>query len=166
MKSSFFLTTLFSKYQADVHRFISHKFGNSHDAEDIVQDAFHNILRLDEPENLDNARAYLYQTAHNLALNRIRKQRRHDDYLSAQGQQQDTASPEFSVHAQKDLETVEKALPRLPRKCKQAFLLSRVHAKSYDEIAKEMDVSVSSVEKYMIRSLQFLREELGREANG
>ena len=83
MKSRLFLTSLFLKYQADLLRFIAYKFGDHHDAEDIVQDAFHNILRIDSPENLENPRAYLYQSAHNIALNRIRKNQRHDSYLSS-----------------------------------------------------------------------------------
>ena len=150
---------MFEKYQTDLKRFVSLKFGDTDNADDIVQDAFHNFLRTESPEMLENPRAYLYQTAHNLALNRIRKQRHHENYLSTdQYDEEENRSPERFMSAQKDLESVQDALHQLPQKCHQAFLLSRIDGKSYQEIAEELDVSVSSVEKYLMRALNFLRE--------
>ena len=153
-----FVKNIFLEYGADLRRFVALKLGNPHDAEDIVQDAFHNILRTESPEQLENPRAYLYQTAHNLALNRIRKNNLHQDYLSVGQQDEECRTPERSVVAQHDLKRLEASLNQLPDKCSSAFILSRLYAKNYKEIADELGVSVSSVEKYLIRAIQFLRD--------
>ncbi len=158
MNKSSFIKSMFEKYQTDLKRFVSLKFGDAGDADDIVQDAFHNFIRTESPETLENPRAYLYQTAHNLALNRIRKQRHHDDYLAIDHDEEELRSPERFMSATKDLERVQASLNQLPEKCHRALLLSRIDGKSYQEIAEELEVSVSSVEKYLMRAMNFLRD--------
>lgn len=158
MNKSSFVKTMFVRYGADLKRFVAHKFGDPDNADDIVQDAFHNFLKTEAPEEIENPRAYLYQTAHNLALNRIRKQRNHENYLAQEHIEEDQRSPERTISAGKDLEMVHKALETLPEKCRQAFIMSRLQNRTYTEIADELSVSVSSVEKYLIRSINFLRD--------
>ncbi len=156
--------SLFVQYGTELKRYVAHKFGDSNDADDIVQDAFHNLLKSKSPEELENPRAYLYQTAHNLALNRIRKQRYADNYAALEHSEEDARSPERFAGAQADLEQVESALSNLPDKCRQAFIMHRMNASSYQEIADELKVSVSSVEKYLMRAMKFLRENF--DGNG
>ena len=48
----------------------------------------------------------------------------------------------------------------LPERCRQAFLLHRVSGLSYNDIARELGVSVSSVEKYILQALKHCRREL------
>ncbi len=159
MKSNAFLSSLFVEYSRDLKRFITRKFGSS-DAEDIVQDAFHNILRCDNLEELENPKAYLFQTAQNLALNRIRKKNNHNDYILTQDHDAAEVSLEVSVTAKTDLERVQKAIKKLPVRCQQAFSMSRLQGKTYAEIAEALDVSPSTVEKYVAKSLLFLRDHL------
>lgn len=149
---------MFVKYQTDLRRFVTLKFGDVDEAEDIVQDAFHNFLRTESPETLENPRAYLYQTAHNLALNRIRKRKHHDQYVAMDHNEEEARSPERITSAEKDLTSVRNALQTLPKKCHQAFVMSRVEGKSYQTIADELGVSISSVEKYLMKAMHFLRE--------
>lgn len=170
MNTKAFLNSLFEKHQADLRRLIATKFGKvREDAEDIVQDAFYNLLRADNLEQLDNPGAYLYQTASNLALNRIRKHRYQNQYLEQQGAQAeeddelDNTGPERHVIARRDLATLEQALTKLPEKYKRTFLLSRIEGKTYKEISQELGLSESTVEKHMIKVLKYLGEHLPRE---
>lgn len=158
MNKSSFIKTMFVKYQTDLRRFVTLKFGDVDEAEDIVQDAFHNFLRTDSPETLENPRAYLYQTAQNLALNRIRKRKYHEGYISLDHNEEEARSPERVITAEKDLQSVKTSLGNLPKNCHRAFVMSRVEGKSYQDIAEELGVSISSVEKYMMRAMTFLRE--------
>lgn len=165
MKAPDFLVSLFVSHQSDLRRLIIHRFKKTqHDAEDIVQDAFHNILRAENIETLENPKAYLYQAAANLALNRIRKQQHHNRYVASQ----DTDAtydlcPERSVFADRDLARVEQSLAQLPAKYRRTFLLSRIHEKSYKEISELLDISESTVEKHIIKTLKYLRETLAEE---
>ncbi len=165
MKRSNFIKSIFLEYQLELKRYISQKLGGQVEAEEIVQDTFHNVLRSENPESIENPRAYLYKTAYNLALNRIRSQKHHENYLAQHNYSAEEApSPERTVSALRDLEAVQNALDHLPQKCRQAFILSRVQSKTYSEIAEELNVSTSAVEKYMIRTLEYLREVLDKES--
>lgn len=164
------LVALFEKHQADLRRSIAARFGKiRHEAEDIVQDAFHNLLRAQNVEELENPRAYLYQTAANLALNRIRKHRHHNQYLEQQGvvteeEELDDLGPERQVIARRDLASLEQALVKLPEKYRRTFLLSRVEEKTYKEISHQLGIPESTVEKHIIKVLKYLREHLSSEA--
>ncbi|WP_019530026.1 RNA polymerase sigma factor [Dasania marina] len=161
-KKLFFIQTLFTEQQSGLRRFIASKAVVAHEAEDIAQDAFHNMLKMERPEQLENPKAYLYQIAANLALNRIRKQgrqMRYEDSLKADLDTIITANdPDQIVNGHEQLSQLMMALQVLPDKVKTAFLLSRAEDKSYSEIADEMGVSVSSVEKYLMTALKHLRK--------
>ncbi len=170
MKNTHPLASLFQKHQPELLRLIMQRFKRvDHEAEDIVQDAFHNILRTDSIGNLENPKAYLYQTASNLALNRIRKHQTHNQYVAGidtdEGEKGDELTPERSFSASRDLQRVEHAIGKLPEKYRRTFLLSRVQDKTYREISELLNISESTVEKHIIKTLKFLRDELGGEAD-
>ncbi|TQV84005.1 sigma-70 family RNA polymerase sigma factor [Exilibacterium tricleocarpae] len=162
-KSVTFLQSMFREHNTSLLRFLTAKLADPHEAEDIAQDAYHNMLRVKQPEQLENARAYLFQTAANLALNRLRKQRRQgscERTLHAEAGLHNTAttpSTERTVCAQYELEAVLAAVDTLPEQCRRAFMLSRAQGSSYREISVELGVSISTVEKYLIRALEHLR---------
>lgn len=157
---------MYREHNTSLLRFLTSKLSNPHDAEDIAQDAYHNMLRIEEPDKLDNAKAYLFQTAANLALNRMRKRRRQAHHEHAIRLEADlesgstTISPEQATCAQYELEAVLAAIDDLPERCRHAFLLSRSQGKNYQDISIELGVSVSTVEKDLIKALQRLRKQL------
>ncbi|WP_075185490.1 RNA polymerase sigma factor [Teredinibacter haidensis] len=156
------LTELYESCQPELLRSIVRKFRKNHaDAEDIIQDAFHNILRADNFESLDNPRAYLYQAASNLALNRIRNQKRRAQLTAMQHTtDEDTISPERSVMAKQDILALKRSIDELPEKYRKTFLLSREQGKSYRAIAAELNIAESTVEKHIIRVLKHLKTHL------
>jgi len=163
--------SLFDSQGPGLIRFLSRKLNNTEDARDIAQNAFIRIQHLAESGQLENPKAYLYQTASNLAIDKIRRDQLHHRYLQTEGawQQDDTGfnlsqsdycTPERLLAAKQQLEHIEQAISGLPLKCRQAFLLHRVKGRSYSEIADEMSVSVSSVEKYILQALKVCRKAL------
>ena len=162
---------LFDSQAPGLIRFLSRKLNSTEDAQDIAQNAFIRIQHLTESGELNNPKAYLYQTASNLAIDKIRRDQLHNKYLQSEGswQQDDTGAtnaqsdyctPERLLAAKQDLAQIEQAIQSLPLKCRQAFLLHRVKGRSYSEIANEMSVSVSSVEKYILQALKVCRRAL------
>ena len=119
---------------------------------------------------LDNARAFLYQVASNLAVDQLRRRTLHFRFLKSEktqlpeGETADnnaaTASPEQILAAREKLTAMYRAVDELPFKVKQAFLLHRRNGMSYTEIAESLDVSVSSVEKYLLQALRHCRKRL------
>lgn len=163
------LTQFFEKLFAEQHdglvRFLCRRLNSLEDARDIAQNAFVRMQKMENLRELDNVKAYLYQVASNLVIDQKRRERLHGNYLQQESQNDhmyavSDDSPEDVLIAQRQLEVMEKALQRLPEKCRRAFLLHRVKGMSYSDIAEEMSVSVSSVEKYILQALKCFRKYL------
>ena len=80
--------------------------------------------------------------------------------MGLQGGQYRPLSPEQIVSSREKLARIMRVVDALPEKCRQAFLLHRHSGLSYTQIAAEMGVSVSSVEKYILEALKHCRQKL------
>ena len=163
------LTNLCKEHGASLVRFLTRRLKNVEDAEDIAQAALLRIQNLDAGTSLDNPKAYLFQVANNLAIDNMRRNDILQRYLQTESLRNESQnaegalSPERIIAAQQQLRTVQHTISKLPLKYRQAFLLHRKNGMSYSEIATEMGVSVSSVEKYILQALRECRRALDRE---
>jgi RNA polymerase sigma-70 factor (ECF subfamily) len=165
-----FLSQLAERYGPALERYLTRKLDNAADAAEVAQEAFIRLYRLEHPDQLDNARAFLFQVASNLAVDQLRRRSLHFRFLRAESRDAgegdipegfaDTTSPENIISSREKLARIYEAVDRLPEKCRQAFLLHRSSGLSYGDIAKEMGVSVSSVEKYILQALKACRQAL------
>src|SRR5204863_1370078 len=91
------------------------------DIDDLVQDAYVRLLRID-PEKIRNPRAFLFATAHNWAVNCSRRKQPipleelppPDQWRVIEGGQD---IPEF-VNEQQELEILSEAVDALPLRCR------------------------------------------------
>ncbi len=165
-----FLSQLAERYGPALERFLTRKLDNPADAAEVAQETFVRLYRLEHPDQLDNARAFLFQVASNLAVDQLRRRQLHFRFLKAESREigegeipenlADIASPEQIVSSREKLARIYAAVDALPEKCRQAFLLHRTAGLSYGDIARELGVSVSSVEKYILQALKACREAL------
>ena len=151
-----FIAELFETQGLPLVKYLTARFKNPDEAREVAQEAWLRLYRMDNPHALANPKAFLYQTANNLSIDRLRRahlERRH----AAEDEEEPDYSVEASVEAEQALKAVEAALYELPTKCRQAFVMHRRNGMSYPDIAQELAVSVSMVEKYIIRALKHLR---------
>ena len=148
-------------------RYLAKKVPNNEDANDLAQEAFLRMHKFQQSKNLKNARAFLYKTANNLVVDQIRRAKVHDKYLSSEmlpehsDEDEDKFAPsaERTVSAEQELDKIYEIVDEMPVKVRRAFLLHRGKDLSYSEIASEMDVSMSMVEKYIMQALKLIRQE-------
>jgi RNA polymerase sigma factor (sigma-70 family) len=167
-----FLIALAGEHRQSLERFLTRKLDNPADASDVAQEAFLRIHRLQEPQQLDNPRAFLFQVASNLAIDQLRRRALHQKFLKNEQNQvvmdepadvnANGVSPEQILAAREKLQHIYTAIGELPDKCQQAFLLHRNTGLSYADIARELGVSVSSVEKYILQALKHCRLALAK----
>lgn len=165
-----FLEELVQEHGLYLEKYLARKLDSPEDAAEVAQEAFLRLHRLEAPEQLDNARAFLFQVATNLAVDQLRRRQLHfrfirvEKSLAPEGEPIDinasAASPEQILGAREKLATIYRAIDELPLKVRQAFLLHRQSGMSYNDIAQEMQVSVSSVEKYILQALKHCRTSL------
>jgi RNA polymerase sigma-70 factor (ECF subfamily) len=166
-----FLTELVAEQGLALQRYLAHKLDSPEDAAEVAQEAFMRLHRLEQPQDLQNPRAFLFQVATNLAVDQLRRRKLHYRFLQVEegqvsgGHGMDLNAsgvpPEQIIGAREKLATIYQAVDELPMKVKQAFLLHRRSGLSYNDIAAEMQVSVSSVEKYILQALKHCRRKLG-----
>lgn len=146
---------------------LTQKLSDPEIARDIAQDAYLRVWRFAHKVEIENTQALLFKTAANLAANEFRARQRFRATHSETGQDPDNntlenlaseaPSPEQATCARSDVEISLSAIRALPEKTRRAFIMSRFEEMSYREISKSMNVSVSSVEKYIISALTALR---------
>lgn len=151
-------------------QWLTKKIGDREAARDVAQAVFMRVWAYSEKTAVENPRALIFKTAHNLALNELKQRNRfnsrhvtpaEDDNAEALDNVAMSApSPEKQASLRQDVEIILAAIKQLPTRPRKAFILNRFDGLSYREIAKILQVSESSVEKYMIEALKRLRRSL------
>jgi RNA polymerase sigma-70 factor (family 1) len=132
-------------------------------AEDLVAEVFTVFWQDRTFEQITTSyRAYLYKAVRHRAYNYLRWELRQSDSLELADEQSIPVSlqPDQVLHYSELHQKIESVIQSLPPQCQRAFLLSRIEGKKYTEIAQEMQISNSAVEKLLIRALGKLRQEL------
>jgi RNA polymerase sigma factor (sigma-70 family) len=153
---------LFREHNAALLRFISAKIGSRQEAREIAQEAYVHLLQLDHPEAVSYLQAFLFRTAANLAVDRLRQRGRRTHMLGSA--ELDFAvfelTPERQLSGEQDMAVLRAAVTELPAKCRQAFLLHRVYELQIDEIAERMNIGACMVRRYIARGLDYVRRRL------
>jgi len=154
-------------------RFLGRFFSDSQDIEDVAQEAYLRAYVAEQQKVIEQPKAYLFRIARNLALTQLtKKSTKITDYLEESDASvviECGAAADSEVEAEETLGLYCEAVAALPEKCRQVFLLRKVHGLAHKEIAKRMSLSVSSVEKYLLRGIleckAFVQEYEGRVPN-
>lgn len=145
-------------------RYFQRRTQSVSDAEELVQELFLRLLRRADLFALQNLDGYVFEAAANLARDRVRRQQarggRHIDIDDIEPVT-DQPSPEQVVDARKRLDLMLVALDGLPPRARTIVILRRFENLTYRQIAERLDISVSAVEKHMVRSMSALRAALG-----
>ncbi|NVN95987.1 MAG: RNA polymerase sigma-70 factor [Bacteroidetes bacterium] len=132
-------------------------------SEEIVQDVFVKVWQnFEQIEHISDYKAYLYKSVHNSSLNYLRHIKIRQKYNEAVANTFDEAvkpTEELIVETEKN-NRILKAINKLPENWKEAIVLSKYDKLKYHEIAKKMNISQKTVEKYISKALSFLRKEL------
>lgn len=126
-------------------------------ARDVAHDTFLQVLlRPQQIAGLRQPRAWLSSVAKGLLIDRFRRQKLEAAYLQAIAQLPEAQAPsaERQLMLLQTLMQIDALLDGLPAKARMAFLLSRLEGLSYQDIAIRLDVSLSSVEKYMAKAIR------------
>lgn len=130
---------------------------DNHTAEDIVQDAITKVLAIAKNTEITNPKSYLITAVRNRALN----------HLSAGEKKYSVQVDNFVLltvsNGEPDHQTVLEdkerlslflsALETLPPQCRRVLILKKLEGLSLKEIAAELGISVSTVQKHLTKAL-------------
>lgn len=140
------------------------------DVDDILQETFIRVLHSDAKQQIKSPKGYLFVVSRNLVLKKLMQQSKeiHTELDDALIEDDVDNTVEKELYQKLKFERFSKVLNALPEKNRRAILLRKLYCLSYKEIAKKMDVSVSSVEKYIATGLKQCKQSLcaqGYEVN-
>ncbi len=164
---------LVEKFQSKVIRTCMAFVHSETDAEDIAQEVFIEVfLSISEFREDALLSTWIYRITVNKSLNFLRKKGRRKIFELVEnlgGEKNGTFeesvsgnefSPDNEIKRSEQQKAISQALDRLNKKQRIAFILSKYDDLSYEEIAKVMQTSVSSVESLIFRAKQNLQRSL------
>lgn len=132
-------------------------------AEEIVQDLFYRIWRDRKNINIiSSLNGYLFRSVYNKSMHYLEHQkvvRRHE----SEAKRETTINSEDPIEIMKYNELHERIaeiIGKLPERCGRIFCMSRFEGLKYAEIAKELSISIKTVEANMGKALKEFRNEL------
>jgi RNA polymerase sigma factor (sigma-70 family) len=156
------IAMIFRDHNDSLLRFLIGRLGSDQDAKEIAQEAYVRLLQLNNPECISFLRAFLFKTAANLAIDRVRHRQsaiRRNHLFFDLGRESEPSAETTHCVAEDALTTMD-ALNELSERCRTAFLLSRIEDLTTFEIAARLGVSDRAVRKYLVRALAHVHARL------
>lgn len=162
---------IYSIYYVRMLRFSQTYVGAEEDAEDIVQNTFLYLWEhLDLLKDIEHPDAFLFTLIKNRCLNFLK----HQSYIQAKTSSlkaDEELEYQLNLYALEQFdETISsitevenllsQTIQKLPERCREIFLLSRIDGLKYKEIAERLNISVNTVENQISIALRKLRSEL------
>jgi RNA polymerase sigma-70 factor (ECF subfamily) len=149
-------------YTAPLRRYLARHVRPRSDLDDVVQEVFARLLRRSGEGGIHNVEGYIFQIAANLLRERGRQRANRntapaielEPSLLGQGEEH---SPERILLAKEAGRRLVDALNELPDRTRGVFILNRFEGMAGPEIAERLGISVSGVEKHMMRALAHLK---------
>lgn len=132
------------------------------DVDDVVQETYCRLAAVDDLSRIEEPRRYLFQTARNVVLAELRRQRvvRIDAAGSAADMEAaiaaDELSPDRVVGGRWLLARVDALLSALPERARTAIRLRKIDGLSQRQIAERLGVTETVVENDLSRGLRAL----------
>jgi RNA polymerase sigma-70 factor (ECF subfamily) len=163
-EAAVFVETIFAKHHGEIYAYLLRMLREPELAADLTQDAFIKAYKnYDTLEKPENARAWLYQIAHRVALDEIRR-RKIIRFFPWTGESHGSApSAErlvMDAHLSSDM---QRALARIPERQRAALLLAELHDLTGVELAAALGVSHVAARALLTRARESLRQALASE---
>lgn len=151
---------LLDRHLDPIHRYLLRQIGNAADADELSQETF---LRLwTEAERFNPAKArfttWLHRIAHNLMIDRLRRQRPEDPV------DEQAIEPPVDAAADAQWRWLNQAMARLPDNQRAAVALVYLQGFSNKEAAVIMDIGVRALESLLARGKRSLTQIQAEES--
>ncbi|GAA3604397.1 RNA polymerase sigma-70 factor [Flavivirga amylovorans] len=153
---------LFEAYYDKLFVYINGFTNDSFLTQDIIQDTFVKLWnRRDSLKLEQSVTGYLYKTAYNTFCNNYRDQRKESKMLDSLTYEKITnLLSEDTDERLAKIERIKAVIEKLPPKTLRVFKMSKYQGYKYHEIAKELNISIKTVENQMTRAFAFIRKEM------
>lgn len=154
---------LFYKYEKQLYAFSLSILPSVEDAEEVVQEVFYKIWKnrhlLDEQLSF---KAFIFTMAknhlYNLLSKRVSETTYKQYYLRTTSLLAEDTEEICHFHELKSI--IQQMVNKMPHKRKQVFMMSRFQGLTNREIATQLNLSLSTVENHINKSLKTIKQQL------
>jgi len=155
----------FDIYEKRVYGFLYKILGSHDEVEELLQIVFVRIWENRATKNLEaSADAYVFTIAKNCALDVLRQRARKllfekqltDNFKLSEDGEASLVDNDLKRH-------IDNLISHIPERRREIFKLRYEKELSYKEIAKQLNISENTVDTQIRRTLNYLREQLGKE---
>jgi RNA polymerase sigma-70 factor (ECF subfamily) len=153
------LAELYRRHLRELTRYIARTFRTGPgDPEDVVQEAFLQFAAMENPQAVENPRAFLYRTARNLAVDRhrravVRSHFAHEQIPAADALLADDRDAERVLSARQRLSIVEQTIRDMDPRRRAVFVLNRIHELSHAEISRRLRLPQTTVKRLVAAAI-------------
>src|SRR5258708_29028704 len=163
-----FAQELFERHQLSLYRYLNGLLHSREEAREILQETYLRLLRQPSFDHVrENARAYLFQTAANLARDFFRRKAAHGieaerELFAASGLDVPhwESWPDLALEGEQLGLLIVRALQDMEPPLRSALLLHRFRNFTHRQIAVWLGVSERTVERYVKEGLSLIKEQL------
>jgi RNA polymerase sigma-70 factor (ECF subfamily) len=153
-------------HEPALRAYLRRRFPAATDVDDLVQESYLRMLRARTVIPIASAKAYLFTTARHLALALFRRPRIFANVRvtdpAASRIIQEGADVIERVSTTQEITLLLEAIDALPRRCREIFILRKLHGLSQKEIAAKLGLSDQTVQVQVGRGAkkcaEFLRQ--------
>jgi RNA polymerase sigma-70 factor (ECF subfamily) len=162
-----FLRALSLRLRTPLVHFFERRVGHVAEAEDLAQEVFERLARHKDLDRLDQLDGYVFTVATNLLRDRARKRiaQAADSHVSLDqvADFSEEITPERVLLGKDAVNRFLAALADLPERTRTVLMLRRYEGLEFKEIARRLGISVSAVEKHVLRAMDYLSRRLDLE---
>jgi RNA polymerase sigma-70 factor (ECF subfamily) len=145
-------------HESSLRSYLRQLFPSLPDIDDLVQESYARLIRAREAGRVAYARAFLFTTARNAALDLFRRRRvvRIEGVadMSALPVAEDRPGVAEAICRQQELSLLAAAVRTLPERCRQVLTLRLMYAMSHKAIAAELRISEHTVKAQLAKGMR------------
>ena len=153
----------FDKYYRGLCVYAYRILKSSSEAEDLVQDFFVRVLENRATISIETSvKSYFIRSVHNRCLDNLAHKKvkiNHEQFRLKMMNEEDMH--EYPLLDSELTLLIERAIQHLPDGIRETFMINRFEGLSYQQIAKQENISVKTVEYRISKALNILRKDLG-----
>jgi RNA polymerase sigma-70 factor (ECF subfamily) len=153
-------------HERALRAYLTRFFKNRADIEDVVQETYARLLGLDASAStaVRNWHAFLFTSARNVALDRLRRARVVSlDTLAKMGSLDvldQTPSADEALNARQELALLLDTIASLPDRCREVLTLRKLYGLSQRIIAEQLGITESTVEKHVAYGVRLCADRM------